>query len=129
MRDRHTQARRTLQTVGFRVDADEGAHFQDVRHTHDLDHQIGPDITGPDDRHLDLTTHGYLFPTLNPTLPRPPICASTTSPDLIAAIGPSAPVRITSPAFNPSPALVKVRASQAAALSGWPRHAAPAPTE
>jgi hypothetical protein len=47
----------------------------------------------------------------------------------IATIGPSAPASSTSPAFSGSPRAASVRASQAAALSGWPSAAAPAPSE
>ena len=51
------------------------------------------------------------------------------SPGATGTIGPSAPVMITSPALSGLPSAANLRASQSAALSGWPRHAAPVPTE
>ena len=43
-----------LQPVAFGIDADKGAHFQHVGRADDLDHQVGADVTGPDNRDFDL---------------------------------------------------------------------------
>src|SRR6185312_12436082 len=42
--------RRAGQAVGLRVDADHGTHAQVLRVSHHLDHQIGADVAGTDDR-------------------------------------------------------------------------------
>lgn len=55
--------------------------------------------------------------------------ALTWEPGESATMGPSAPVSTMSPARRGAPRSASVRASHAAALRGWPRHAAPAPTE
>ena len=59
----------------------------------------------------------------------PSITASKRSPGFIATIGPSAPVSTMSPARSGSPRLAILRASQTAALSGWPKHSLPRPLE
>ena len=63
------------------------------------------------------------------TLPRAPRQTSTASPAATGTIGPSAPDRMTSPAFRPWPRAAIVRASQYAARRGWPMQAAPLPTD
>ena len=52
---------------------------------------------------------------------------SSTSPGATPTIGPSAPLMMMSPALSGLPTSTIVRASHSAALSGLPRHAAPAP--
>ena len=42
-----------LQSIARRIDTDEGCHLEDVRHPHNLYHQIGANIARPDDSHLD----------------------------------------------------------------------------
>ena len=63
------------------------------------------------------------------TEPSPEIWASNVSPAATGTIGPRAPERMTCPARRGSPKSRAVRASQASALSGSPRQAAPLPVE
>src|SRR5882724_7002238 len=63
------------------------------------------------------------------TVPRPAMFASKASPGLTGTIGPSAPESTTSPARSGRLRLASAPASQAIALRGFPRHAAPVPVE
>src|SRR6185436_9930215 len=63
------------------------------------------------------------------TVPSPAILASKASPGFTGTIGPSAPESTTSPARSGRLRRASSPASQAIALSGLPRQAAPVPFE
>ena len=63
------------------------------------------------------------------TVPRPAMFASKASPGFTGTMGPSAPESTTSPARSGRLRRASSPASQAIALSGLPRHAAPVPFE
>src|SRR5690606_16394856 len=50
----HAHARSTGQAIGGRVDADHGGHFDVLRVAQDLDHQVGADVAGTDDRSFEV---------------------------------------------------------------------------
>jgi hypothetical protein len=63
------------------------------------------------------------------TYPSPVSVAAYVDPGRTVTIGPSAPLRITSPTRSGSPKSTAVRASQRTASSGLPRQAPPLPTD
>ncbi len=68
------------QVVGGRVDAGHRDHLQAVGQPQHLDHQIGADVAGPDDRHLrpgvHLAAHSFAPSAANPTLRLPKISSA-----------------------------------------------------
>ena len=118
MRGGHSHAFRTSKAVGCRVDTDHYRDFHVFTVTQQLDHQIGPDVSAADNGGLDLSCividgHGVTSQSIwQLTLPREPIRAWMLSPACTLTMGPSAPERMISPAFRPSPRSAMVQASQ-----------------
>src|SRR5882724_6469185 len=130
MGSEYSEAASAGKSVGIRVDADHGAHLEHLSLQHDLDHQIGSDISRSNDRYLQLL-HLLVLPKgtgLRPdrvahpkrtrTVPISEILASYSSSFCAPTIGPNAPVSTTSPARSGSPALASFRTSQRAAFKG-----------
>jgi hypothetical protein len=128
----YSKALRPRQSVRLRVNADHGPHLERLAVAHDLDHQIGSDISRSDDRHLQLlyfsrpSKAGNKFlqvddicqPKRTRTVPISEILASYSSSFCAPTIGPSAPVSTTSPARSGSPASASFLTSHSAAFKG-----------
>src|SRR5690606_30694601 len=120
----HVHPGRPGQPVGCRVDAHHGGHLEAIRQPQHLDHQIRADVARAD--------HGDLHrapPNRADTSPSPASSARKWSPAATGTIGPSAPDNTIWPARNGSPKSRAVRANQANAAIGSPRHAAPSPSD
>jgi hypothetical protein len=61
-RDWNSQTRGALQSVRFRIDTDQRTHLEALGQAKYLDHQIGTDIAGPNDRNLGLRGHFRSLP-------------------------------------------------------------------
>ena len=72
----HPHALGAGQAIGRRVDADHHAHLERLRQAHNLDHQVGPDIAGPDDRYFGLG-HDQPLLKVKEQRPMPPTSATT----------------------------------------------------
>ena len=73
---RHVEARGARESVGLRIDADHRAHFEGLRGSHHLDHQVGANVARADDRAGYLRHHACSFANAARTEPRPEIRAS-----------------------------------------------------
>jgi len=106
---------------------DHGAHLEHLSLQHDLDHQIGSDISRSNDRYLQLL-HLLVLPKGTGLRPDRLLTRSERGPCQYrrfwlriprpfahTTIGPNAPVSTTSPARSGSPALASFRTSQRAA--------------
>src|SRR5690606_6909156 len=130
------------QPVGGGVDPRHGHHPEGGGQPHHFDHQVGADVARPEHRH----TRTHAPPALpspaalpGPSPAPPSHCTRTAPSPLIRAsyaacggtgtIGRSAPQSTTSPARSGLPACARVPANHARACSGFPRQAAPAPTD
>src|SRR5450755_706634 len=119
---------RPAQPVRGRVDADHVPGLDRAAASQQLEHQVGADVAGPDDRRSYLVTHSSASGAKQAvTLPSPANVAVKTSPSATATDAVIEPGSTTCPARSTTPRAPTVLASQASEVSGEPRTAPPAP--